>query len=46
MSHVVGFVETPLLTRLVAGYPSDEAFGELQSPLANHRHAGVVIPGS
>ena len=46
MSHVVTFVETPLFTRLVAGYLSDEAYGELQSHLANHPQAGAVIPGS
>ena len=43
---MVTFVETPLFTRLVAGYLSDEAYGELQSHLANHPHAGAVIPGS
>ena len=36
----------PAFTRLVAGYLSDEAYGELQSHLANHPHAGTVIPGS
>ena len=41
MSHVVTFVETPLFTRLVADYLSDEAYGELQSHLANHPHAGA-----
>ena len=40
------FVETPLFTRLVADYLSDEAYGELQSHLANHPHAGAVIPGA
>ena len=43
---MVTFVETPLFTRLVAGYLSDEAYGELQGHLANHPHAGAVIPGS
>ena len=43
---MVTFVETPLFTRLVAGYLSDEAYGALQSHLANHPHAGAVIPGS
>ena len=43
---MVTFVETPLFTRLVAGYLSDEAYGELQSHLANHPHAGAVIRGS
>ena len=43
---MVTFVETPLFTRLAAGYLSDEAYGELQSHLANHPHAGAVIPGS
>ena len=32
--------------RLAARYPSDEAYGELQSHLANHPHEGAVIPGS
>ena len=43
---MVTFVETPLFTRLAAGYLSDEAYGKLQSHLANHPHAGAVIPGS
>ena len=43
---MVTFVETPLFTRLLAGYLSDEAYGELQSHLASHPHAGAVIPGS
>ena len=43
---MVTFVETPLFTRLVAGYLSDEAYGELQSHLANYPRAGAVIPGS
>ena len=43
---MVTFVETPLFTRLAASYLSDEAYGELQSHLANHPHAGAVIPGS
>ena len=46
MSHVVTFVETPLFTRLVAGYLSDEAYRKLQSHLVSHPHAGAVIPGS
>ena len=43
---MVTFVETPLFTRLVARYLKDEAYGELQSHLANHPQAGAVIPGS
>ena len=43
---MVTFVETPLFTRLATGYLSDEAYGELQGHLANHPHAGAVIPGS
>ena len=43
---MVTFAETPLFTRLVAGYLSDEAYGELQSHLANHPHAEAMIPGS
>ena len=43
---MVTFVETPLFTRLAAGYLSDEAYCELQSHLANHPHAGAVVPGS
>ena len=46
VNHVVTFVETPPFTRLVAGYLSDEDYGELQSHLASHPHAGAVIPGS
>ena len=43
---MVTFVETPLFTRLAAGYLSDEAYSELQRHLANHPRAGAVIPGS
>ncbi len=43
---MVTFVETPLFTRLVGGYLSDEAYRELQSHLASHPQAGAVIPGS
>ena len=43
---MVTFLETPLFTRLVADYLNDEAYGELQSHLASHPHAGAVIPGS
>ena len=43
---MVTFIETPLFTRLAAGYLSDEAYRELQSHLANHPQAGAVIPGS
>ena len=43
---MVTFVETPLFTRLVAGYLSDEAYGEIKTHLASHPHAGTVIRGS
>ena len=40
------FVETPLFTRLVTEYLSDEEYGELQVALIQNPDAGAVIPGS
>ncbi|HEY6195663.1 MAG TPA: transcriptional regulator [Candidatus Eisenbacteria bacterium] len=40
------FVETPLFTRLVGGYLSDEEYRALQAVLMRDPSAGTVIPGS
>jgi hypothetical protein len=43
---VFTFVETPLFTRLVAEYLSDQEYGELQAALIENPEAGAIIPGS
>ncbi|MGQ0592508.1 MAG: transcriptional regulator [Gammaproteobacteria bacterium] len=43
---VFAFVETPLFTRLVADYLSDDEYLELQQALALNPEAGLIIPGS
>ena len=40
------FVETPLFTRLVERYLSDDGYVELQNYLAEHPEAGDVVRGS
>ena len=40
------FIETPLFTRLVTEYLSDEEYGELQVALIENAEAGAIIPGS
>jgi hypothetical protein len=40
------FVETPLFTRLVSEYLSDDEYLELQRALARNPEAGPIIPGS
>ena len=40
------FVETPLFTRLVGEYLSDEEYGALQGALIENPEAGALIPGS
>ena len=40
------FVETPLFTKLVKEYLSDEEFNKLQVALSENATAGTVIPGS
>ena len=40
------FVETPLFTRLVTTYLSDEEYGKLQEALHDDPEAGEIIPGS
>lgn len=40
------FVETPLFTRLVTTYLSDEEYGKLQETLHDDPEAGEIIPGS
>jgi len=43
---VFTFIETPLFTRLVTEYLSDEEYGELQVALIENAEAGAIIPGS
>jgi hypothetical protein len=43
---LVEFVETPLFTRLVAGYLEDREYQDLQLSLAANPEAGDVIPGA
>jgi hypothetical protein len=43
---VFTFIETPLFTRLVAEYLSEEEYGELQVALIENPEAGAIIPGS
>jgi hypothetical protein len=43
---VLTFVETPLFTRLVTTYLSDEEYGKLQEALHDDPEAGEIIPGS
>ena len=40
------FVETPLFTRLVREYLTDDEYRSLQSALVENPEAGAVIPGS
>ena len=40
------FVETPLFTRLLPDYLSDDEFLELQAALSDAPDSGSVIPGS
>ena len=40
------FIETPLFTRLVTEYLSEEEYGELQVALIENPEAGAIIPGS
>lgn len=40
------FVETPLFTRLVTEYLSDEEYGKLRATLSDNPEAGAVISGS
>jgi hypothetical protein len=43
---VFTFIETPLFTRLVGEYLSDEEYLRLQAALAEDPEAGPIIPGS
>lgn len=40
------FVETPLFSRLVYDYLSDDEYAALQAQLAEHPEAGAVVPKS
>jgi hypothetical protein len=46
MRHVFTFIETPLFSRLVSEYLSDEEYRKLQAALLVAPEAGAVIPGS
>lgn len=43
---MLSFVETPLFTRLVSEFLSDEEYAALQSALAANPEAGAIIPKS
>jgi hypothetical protein len=43
---VFTFIETPLFTRLVTEYLSEEEYGELQVALIENPEVGAIIPGS
>ncbi len=40
------FIETPLFTRLLADYLSDDEYRELQAALSRAPESGSVVPGS
>jgi hypothetical protein len=40
------FIESPLFTRLVHDYLSDDEYSGLQALLMEHPESGVIIPGS
>lgn len=44
--NVLEFVETPLFSKTLERYLSDEEYAELQLLLSEHPDAGEVIPGS
>ncbi|MCZ7560584.1 MAG: type II toxin-antitoxin system RelE/ParE family toxin [Burkholderiaceae bacterium] len=43
---MLSFIETPLFTRLVYDYLSDEEYAALQAHLAQDPECGEVVPGS
>jgi len=43
---VLTFIETPLFTRLVTDYLSDDEYRQLQTALVENPEAGAVIPQS
>lgn len=43
---MLSFIETPLFTRLVYDYLSDEEYAALQAHLAQDPESGEVVPGS
>lgn len=45
-SNMFSFIETPIFTRLVGEYLSDEDYGRLQHELIRNPKAGAVIRGS
>lgn len=46
MTGILSFIETPLFTRLVGDYLSDEECAALQAHLAQHPESGDVVPRS
>ncbi len=46
LNAVYTFKETPLFTRLVYDYLTDEEYSALQQALITHPEAGNLIPGS
>ena len=46
MTGILSFIETPLFTRLVGDYLSDEEYAALQAHLAQYPESGDVVPRS
>lgn len=46
MTGILSFIETPLFTRLVGDYLSDEEYAALRAHLAQHPESGDVVPRS
>lgn len=46
MTGILSFIETPLFTRLVGDYLSDEEYAALQAHLAQYPESGDVVPWS
>jgi hypothetical protein len=40
------FIETPIFTKLLAEYLSDDEYAELQATLNRHPDIGAIVPGS
>jgi hypothetical protein len=40
------FIETPIFTRLLPEYLSDDQYAELQATLMRHPEIGDIVPGS
>jgi hypothetical protein len=43
---MLAFIETPLFTRLLPGYLSDDEYAVLQAALIRQPEMGDIVPGS